>query len=83
MSSTKQELLVRLNAVFQDVFDDDDIEINEMTSSEDIPEWDSLMHVTLVVATEREFNVKLNAAEIGKLENVGSLLDLLVVRLKK
>jgi len=67
----------RLNVVFQEVFDDDAIEIFDEMTAEDIDEWDSLMHITLVVAVEKEFDVRLNAAEIGKLENVGAMISLL------
>ncbi|MDL2209553.1 acyl carrier protein [Desulfovibrio sp. OttesenSCG-928-O18] len=74
---SREEIRNRLNQVFQDVFDDDTLEIADHTSAADIDEWDSLMHVTLIVASEREFGLQLNAAEIGRLKNVGELLDLL------
>jgi acyl carrier protein len=70
----------RLNRVFQDVFDDESIAITDGTAAKDIDEWDSLMHITLVVAIEKEFKVRLNAAEVGKLENVGGMLRLLAER---
>ena len=63
--------------MFQDVFDDEKIEIFEEMTAEDIDEWDSLMHVTLVLAVENEFDIRLNASEIGKLQNVGTMLILL------
>jgi acyl carrier protein len=70
----------RLQQVFREVFDDDTIIIEEGTTAEDIDEWDSLTHITLIVAAEKEFGLRLNAAEVGKLANVGALLDILVVR---
>jgi acyl carrier protein len=70
----------RLQHVFREVFDDDTIIIQEGTTAEDIDEWDSLTHITLIVAAEKEFGLRLNAAEVGKLANVGALLDILVVR---
>lgn len=73
----REEVRKRLNIIFCDVFDDDEIEIFEETTADDIEEWDSLMHVTLIVAIEREFEIQLNAAEIGQLENVGAMLTLL------
>jgi acyl carrier protein len=76
----RDEVRGRLQEVFREVFDDDTIAINDETISGDIDEWDSLMHITLVVATESEFGLRLNAAEVGKLANVGSLIDILVER---
>jgi len=71
------EIKSRLNKVFQEQFDDEEIKIFESMTAEDIEEWDSLMHIVLVVAVEKEFNVRLNAAEVGKLENVGEMIRLI------
>jgi acyl carrier protein len=76
----RDEIRERLNRVFQEVFDDDAIEIFEAMTAKDIEEWDSLMHITLVVAIETEFALRLNAAEVGELENVGRMMDLLEER---
>ena len=48
----------RLKEVFLDVFDDDEIELSRDTTAADVDAWDSLMHVTLVLAIEREFGRK-------------------------
>lgn len=80
MSNERSVVHGRLNSVFQDIFDDDDISIVEETTSDDIEEWDSLMHITLVVSIEKEFGLKLNAAEVGGLTNVGAMIDLLLER---
>lgn len=70
-------ILERLTEVFRDVFDDDAIVLNDGTSAADIPDWDSLTHVTLCVSVEKAFDTRLNAAEIGRLTNVGQLVMLL------
>ncbi len=77
MEKVRENIRNRLNNIFQDVFDDEKIEIFEEMTAEDIDEWDSLMHVTLVLAVENEFDIRLNASEIGKLQNVGTMLILL------
>jgi len=74
------EIHVRLNQVFQDVFDDDEMEIFPEMTARDLDDWDSLKHITLVLAVEKEFSVQLNAAEVGALENVGQMIALLQVR---
>lgn len=65
--------LPRLQRVFRDVFDDDDLVIQDGTTARDIPDWDSLTHVQLIVAAEAEFGVRFQAAEITGLLNVGEL----------
>ena len=83
MSQIRERLRERLNEVFKEVFDDDDIQIFDEMTADDIEEWDSLMHINLVLAVEKEFNLRLKAAEIGELENVGRMLDLLEERAGK
>ena len=78
--ASRQELQTRLNNVFQDVFDDETIAIFPEMTARDLDEWDSLKHITLVLAVEREFRVRLKAAEVGSLENVGQMIELLEKR---
>jgi acyl carrier protein len=70
----------RLTRVFREVFDDESIELTDATTANDIDEWDSLSHITLVLAVEREFRVRLRAAEVGSLANVGAMMRLLMDR---
>ncbi|MBF0478527.1 MAG: acyl carrier protein [Candidatus Omnitrophica bacterium] len=72
----------RLNKVFQNVFNDDTIQVQESTTAQDIEQWDSLMHITLIVAVEKEFKIRLNTSEVGKLQNVGALIKILEERVK-
>jgi acyl carrier protein len=79
--ASKQALTQRLSAVFQDVFDDDDLRVFPEMTARDVDDWDSLMHITLILAIEKEFRIRLKAAEVGALENVGQMIDLLHGRL--
>jgi acyl carrier protein len=72
--------LGRLNQVFRDVFDDDELEISRRTTADDVEGWDSLMHVTLIVNVEKAFKVKFSSSEVAALQNVGELLDLINAR---
>ena len=83
MNDKKSEMRKRLNGVFREIFNDDGIEIFDGMTSKDIDEWDSLMHIVLVVAVEKEFGLRLNAAEVGSLENVGAMLAILEARATK
>lgn len=71
--STKE----KLQEVFRDVFDDEEIEIERDTTAEDIDAWDSLTHVQLIVAVEKEFQVKFSTVEVMKMKNVGEFIDLI------
>jgi acyl carrier protein len=68
--------LARVTAVFRDVLDDDDLSLTRVTTAADVPGWDSLAHVRLILAVQKAFNVKFSAAQVTKLRNVGELVDL-------
>ena len=67
-----------LNEVFQDVFDDMSIEVDEHTTSDDIDEWDSLEHINLIASVEQEFGVKFNMGQVNTMKNVGEMVDIIL-----
>ena len=76
MSGTSMDkILERLTNVFQDVFDDDSIVLTENSTADEIEEWDSLNQIKIILACEKEFDIKLNARDINTLENVGAMLN--------
>ncbi len=66
-----------LNDVFQDVFDDRNLQISEEMTANDVEGWDSLNHITLIVAVEKQFGTSLSVKEVNSLKNVGDLIRLL------
>ena len=70
----------RLEAIFRDVFDDENLIICANTTASDIDEWDSLSHIRLILQIEKSFSVHFDASEIEKLENVGQMVELLCAR---
>jgi acyl carrier protein len=71
------DTLERLNQVFQEVFDDDDLAVGPSTTADDVEGWDSLMHVTLMIRVEKAFGVKFTSSQVAGLKNVGQLVELL------
>ena len=48
------------------------------TNSGDIEDWDSIEHINLVIAMEKKFGLKFDIKEVGKLANVGEMVDLIL-----
>lgn len=71
----------RLNAIFCQVFDDDDININSAMTANDIDGWDSLSHVNLIVAVESAFGIRFAHKELLTFKNVGDLLSSIEMKL--
>jgi len=67
----------RLTGIFRRLFHDPGLELRAETTARDVPGWDSLNHVTLVVEIEREFGVRFASSEIAVLRSVGELRALL------
>ena len=71
----QQEIYTRLTKIIRDVFDDESlVAMPEMTAA-DVAEWDSVNHITLVVAIEEEFGIKFKTAELEKMKNVGQMVE--------
>ncbi len=75
---TREEVYVTLNEVFRDVFDDESIEVNDETTSDDIEDWDSLEHINLIAAVEQEFGMKFNMGQVVTMKNVGEMVDIIL-----
>lgn len=75
---TREEVFIKLNEIFQEVFDDEEIVVTETTNSEDIEDWDSLEHINLVAAVEQEFDIKFTMAQVVEMKNVGEMVDIIL-----
>ena len=76
-------VIPRLTSVFRRVFDDDSIVITRKTTADDIDDWDSLEHITLIGAVERSFGMKFTIKEVSSMKNVGEMIDIIAARATK
>ena len=74
------QIYARLSEIFEDVFDEDSIEVTPELSAIDVDGWDSLTHIRLIITVEKAFKIRFSTSEIGKLENVGDLVALITAR---
>jgi len=79
---TRDEVLSEVQNIFRDIFDEDDLKIEDNTNSDDIEEWDSLNHINLVSAIEKEFKIRFALGELQSLKDVGTMIDLIMGKLK-
>jgi acyl carrier protein len=71
----KPDLLKQVNNIFIDVLDNDEILLTYETSADDVEDWDSLNHIQLVVAIEKQIKIRFTSKEIQSWNNVGEMLD--------
>lgn len=74
----KKEVYEKLNVIFRNNFDDEEIVLNDETSSADIEDWDSLEQINLIVAIQDEFKIKFNIDEVNAMNNVGEMVDFIL-----
>ena len=79
---SREEIYAKLNEVFQDVFDDEEITVNDATTADDIEDWDSLEHINLIVAVENAFGVKFNMGQVNGMKNVGEMVDIIMEKIE-
>ena len=78
---TRQEVFTRLDEVFQAVFDNEEIHVSDETTAEDIEDWDSLEHISLIVAVENAFGIKFGMGQVTRMKNVGEMADIILEKL--
>ena len=74
------EVIARLQEVFDDVFLEP-VQLTPELSADDVEEWDSLIHIALVVAVEKSFDIRFRVGEVEGTKNVGEFANLILTRL--
>ena len=79
MGKTMDDLAIKnkLEKIFRVIFDDEEICINDEMTADDIEEWDSLMHIHLLIAIEKDFDVRFSTSDTMSISNVGTFIEML------
>ena len=72
-----EQILEKLTEIFQDVFDDDTVIIDENTTPQDIDGWDSLQHITLLSAIGDEFDCSFSLNQMIEIQSVADMISAL------
>lgn len=75
MPRSFDQVLAEVTEIFRDVLNQEALQLQRETTANDVPDWDSLNHIELVVAVEKHFKIKFNFAELQKFRNVGDMCD--------
>jgi acyl carrier protein len=77
------EILLKLQPIFRDVLDNEHLEITPSSNAKTVDGWDSLAHINIVSAIEQEFKIRFALGELQRLNNVGDMIELMKMKLKK
>lgn len=78
---SEQQIYAKLEEIFMEVFDLDEVDLFEDTTADDIDEWDSLEHINLIEAVENEFGMKFKMGEVSTMKNVGEMVKIIKSRI--
>lgn len=76
------DVIAKLQTVFDNVFLEP-VVLTPALTARDVPEWDSLMHISLVVMVEKAFSVRFRVGEVEGTKNVGEFADLILKRMQE
>ena len=71
----------KLTKIFRTLFNQDDLVLRNDLTAEDVPGWDSLNHVNLIIQIEQEFGIRFSNEEVTSFQNVGQLQELIEAKL--
>jgi len=74
----KNEVFCIVQNTFKNIFNDNDMVVTYSTNSDELENWDSLNHIKLMSAIEKEFNVKFALGELIELKNVEAIVNLMI-----
>ena len=77
------DILGKLQPIFQDIFEDDELLITVESNAATGEDWDSLAHIILIFAIEQEFEIKFALGELEAMKNVGDMVELMQIKLSK
>ena len=76
------DLLSKVRDTLADIVDDGALHLTEATTADEVPDWDSINHVKLLIALESDLGFRFETSEVSGLRNVGELIDLLEKKLR-
>ena len=73
----KNEIISKLQLIFNNVFKSKSIQIDNLTSAKDVEGWDSFTHLVLIQEVEKDFNIEFKLRELMRMENVGDMIEII------
>ena len=70
---TAAEALASIAPVIREVLDRPDLDVTAAMTARDVPEWDSLANITIVIEVERAFAIKFTSEELASFPDVGAM----------
>ena len=77
----RKELALNLTAIFRRVFNNENLEVSDGLTANDVSNWDSLSHMILIGEVEKSLGITFKLKELNKMKNVGDMMDIILSKL--
>lgn len=77
-----QDILTSVQDIIRDIMDDNTLIITGETQANDVENWDSLAHISIVTSIEKHFKIRFSISEIDSFHNVGVIISTLEKKLQ-
>ena len=77
----RENIYSSIKPIFEEVMDVENIELHDALSAQDVSNWDSLAHVTFIVALESHFSIRFSIQDLSELKNIGQLVDIILCKI--
>lgn len=67
-------ILKQINAIFVELFNDEQILLDENSDTSTVEAWDSLNHIQVITAIEKHFNIRFELNDLLNFQNIGDLI---------
>jgi len=79
----RNEIKKEVKIIFVSVLKNNNFEISDELTANDVDGWDSLSHMVIVTEVEKHFDIKFKLKDLNKLNNIGNLIDLVALKTKQ
>ncbi|MBV9757363.1 MAG: acyl carrier protein [Alphaproteobacteria bacterium] len=83
MTPTRPEIYGELTEILRDVLLIPDLELYPEMTAKDVPGWDSLKQIAILLSIEQRWGIRLHVKDFEGIANVGGLVELVASRIAK
>lgn len=70
-----EKILEKIQSIFRDIFDHEDLMVTVETESAEVEDWDSFAQMQIIMGVEAMFGFKFSTDEVTEFKNVGDMLE--------
>lgn len=79
-TDSRADILEHVQSIVSGILNLPDLDLREEMTAQDVPGWDSLTHVQIIIAIEQAYAFRFSFAEVAQLQNAGDLVSAILAK---